>query len=902
MDTLPFLETAVERYGVYARHVLGFRHFGEGKDGAKPVQRRALWSMKRIGAVDMKHLTLAAEIMGFTTGNFHPHEDCLSGETLIFTLDGNTHKIKNLVGTDPKWILAYDEKNNKYIPALAHSWRIGQYTKSYYVITLSDGSKIKSTKNHPFHVVGIDNNTWIKTENLKTGMLLQGASLDFNYDYVRLHSNSEGSFRELYNIVGKHFFKKKRGFIFHHIDENKQNNLPENLIQITKSKHALIHKNYIKNYSVGRETMFDSSSSIRKSVKNKNSILMSEYNKHQGLMKAISILKRLRKKGINWTPSAYNKERINIYNGTTLRKLEMQGISWKKLCLLVDSFQLDTSKVKGLVSAAINKSKKNLLENKLVESSNNNNHLYAQKFRSALIIKRMLIENQNLSWKNYEFTRKKLAHVLGGSKTVGYRAFIKRSTLIKNNIINKNSSIQDLMKILSPTHLLYISKIEEVVKTKPKPMYDFTVDKYHNLCIATKVGEKTTLVVAHNSSVFNAMVNMSQSNLKYPLIVGIGNWGSHNADAGAPRYVKCYLSKYANTMFDPDEMQCIPMDKSYNGKQDEPRYLPVKLPHLLLGGCSSIAPGFKGEIPPCNVNWVVDSLFSIVLKKKIILPKTFAYRWGGKLIKLESSWLHKGTGSAEFAPTIKIEKGVIIFSSLAPNLKLFGKDSIESRLENDAAFGGLAQEAPNKGELIRIVIRIKRGHNIEDFYSRIVNLCKTKEHYSFLQIKQLINKKSGDLDYEPIIQGIEDFLYYWILWRKNLVSNTAKYRIEEFRKDIKKIYLLLHIVDKRKELLKIMDNAKTRDDICKRTMIVLKCSEVEAREAMEYPWPRLATLEILPLKEKISNLEKQIRYNESIIAKPYKRLLEDAENTVDAINKTREDIKALELDTSKKRK
>jgi DNA gyrase/topoisomerase IV subunit A len=75
MDTLPFLETAVERYGVYARHVLGFRHFGEGKDGAKPVQRRALWSMKRIGAVDMKHLTLAAEIMGFTTGNFHPHED-----------------------------------------------------------------------------------------------------------------------------------------------------------------------------------------------------------------------------------------------------------------------------------------------------------------------------------------------------------------------------------------------------------------------------------------------------------------------------------------------------------------------------------------------------------------------------------------------------------------------------------------------------------------------------------------------------------------------------------------------------------------------------------------------------------------------------------------------------------
>ena len=379
-----------------------------------------------------------------------------------------------------------------------------------------------------------------------------------------------------------------------------------------------------------------------------------------------------------------------------------------------------------------------------------------------------------------------------------------------------------------------------------------------------------------DGSVSTAIANMCQMSVATPLVMGVGAWGDHDQPPGAPRYTKAYLSPYALTLFDTDELSCIPMDPNFDGTSKEPRFLPAKLPHLLINGCESLAPGYRGNIPPCSPSWVAEAIQAIIHKQPIASPKQFDYRWGGKLLSLEDTWINTGLGSAEFVPTFKLENNFIIMTSLAPRLSL---ESFETKIQEDPAFAGLVEEAPDTG-LVRIVIHVKRGQDIQEFAKRIRAKCITRSYYSFLQIQQeLIN---NDIDYYPQIEGPKEFLSYWVSWRKTIVIGAAKHRIAKLQSEINHINLLLRVIASRRELLKILDQSKTRDEIRNRVVALLKCSVAEANEVMLIPWTRLAHLEMEPLKLQMEKCNDAIEINNAIVSKPISRLLQDVEVAVKA--------------------
>src|SRR5476649_2699621 len=112
-----------------------------------------------------------------------------------------------------------------------------------------------------------------------------------------------------------------------------------------------------------------------------------------------------------------------------------------------------------------------------------------------------------------------------------------------------------------------------------------------------------------DQSVYDALVRMAQDfSMRVPLIDGQGNFGSVDGDmAAAMRYTESRLEKVAHSLLDDIDKDTVDYQPNYDSSEREPRVLPAKFPNLLVNGAGGIAVGMATNIPPHNLNEVVDA-------------------------------------------------------------------------------------------------------------------------------------------------------------------------------------------------------------------------------------------------------------------------------------------------------
>ncbi|MBA4112902.1 MAG: DNA gyrase subunit A [Verminephrobacter sp.] len=112
-----------------------------------------------------------------------------------------------------------------------------------------------------------------------------------------------------------------------------------------------------------------------------------------------------------------------------------------------------------------------------------------------------------------------------------------------------------------------------------------------------------------DSAVYDTIVRMAQDfSLRHMLVDGQGNFGSVDGDnAAAMRYTEIRLAKIAHEMLADIDKETVDFGPNYDGSEKEPLVLPSKLPNLLVNGSSGIAVGMATNIPPHNLNEVVDA-------------------------------------------------------------------------------------------------------------------------------------------------------------------------------------------------------------------------------------------------------------------------------------------------------
>src|SRR4051812_44538470 len=117
-----------------------------------------------------------------------------------------------------------------------------------------------------------------------------------------------------------------------------------------------------------------------------------------------------------------------------------------------------------------------------------------------------------------------------------------------------------------------------------------------------------------DQSIYDALVRMAQDfSMRYPLIDSQGNFGSIDGDnAAAMRYTECRLARLAVDLMADIDKETVDFVPNYDGKENEPSVLPSKIPNLLVNGSSGIAVGMATNIPPHNLNEIVDACLEML--------------------------------------------------------------------------------------------------------------------------------------------------------------------------------------------------------------------------------------------------------------------------------------------------
>lgn len=126
-----------------------------------------------------------------------------------------------------------------------------------------------------------------------------------------------------------------------------------------------------------------------------------------------------------------------------------------------------------------------------------------------------------------------------------------------------------------------------------------------------------------DSAVYDTIVRMAQPfSLRYMLVDGQGNFGSIDGDApAAMRYTEVRMQKITQELLTDLDKETVDYSPNYDGKEMIPDVLPTKIPALLVNGSSGIAVGMATNIPPHNLNEVLDGCLAYIENEQISIEE-----------------------------------------------------------------------------------------------------------------------------------------------------------------------------------------------------------------------------------------------------------------------------------------
>lgn len=194
----------------------------------------------------------------------------------------------------------------------------------------------------------------------------------------------------------------------------------------------------------------------------------------------------------------------------------------------------------------------------------------------------------------------------GGVEAAEISSEMERAFLDYAMSVIVSRSLPDIRDGLKPVQRRIIYAMKE---------QGMTPDARFSKCAAV-VGEVLKSYHPHGDmSVYEALVRMAQDfSLRYPLILGQGNFGNIDGDgAAAMRYTEAKMSKIAEELLRDIDKDTVNFEIN-DLQNEEPLYLPSAIPNILLNGALGIAVGMATNIPPHNLAEVCDGINELIEK------------------------------------------------------------------------------------------------------------------------------------------------------------------------------------------------------------------------------------------------------------------------------------------------
>ena len=387
-----------------------------------------------------------------------------------------------------------------------------------------------------------------------------------------------------------------------------------------------------------------------------------------------------------------------------------------------------------------------------------------------------------------------------------------------------------------------------------------------------------------DSSAYEAMVRMAQDfTLRYPLIDGIGNFGSRDGDgAAAMRYTEARLTPIAELLLSELYQGTVDFVPNYDGAFEEPVSLPARLPMVLLNGASGIAVGMATEIPPHNLGEVTQAAVALLKKPYLQTADLMEYipapdfAGGGHIITPHKDLLslyETGKGSVRVRARYEVEKLArgqwrVIVSELPPNTnaaKILAEIEEQTNPKPKAGKKQLNQDQLNTKKLMLDLIERVRDESDGEHPVRLVFEPKSSriEPESFVNTLMAQTGLEGNVpvnlvmmgnDKRPAQKNLKTILQEWLDYRVATVTRRLAHRLAQVEKRIHilegRMVVFLHI----DEVIRVIrESDEPKPDL----MAAFGLSDVQAEDILEIRLRQLARLEGFKLEKELNDLREE---------------------------------------------
>ena len=397
-----------------------------------------------------------------------------------------------------------------------------------------------------------------------------------------------------------------------------------------------------------------------------------------------------------------------------------------------------------------------------------------------------------------------------------------------------------------------------------------------------------------DQAIYDTIVRMAQEfSLRHPLVDGQGNFGSIDGDsAAAMRYTEIRMEEITSELLRDLDKDTVQFTPNYDDSLQEPSVLPASFPQLLVNGSSGIAVGMATNIPPHNLNEVIDSAVHVIDNPdctiedlmELVLGPDFptrgiiqgrsgiraAYKTGRGIIRIR--------GRAEIETMEKGDRERIIINELpfqVNKARLVEKIAELVRDKRLEGISDLRDESDRDG--LRVVVELKKGIMGQVVLNSLYKNTQLQDTFGVILLA-LVNQ-------QPKVLNLKEFLYHFILFRKEVVTRRTEHDLNKAREKehvLEGLAIALDNLDAVVQLIrKAADPASARDGL----MAEFELSEIQAKAILEMRLQRLTGLERQRIIEDLEETRKRIKEFLNILAHEEVKLNIIKEELVEIKNK-----------------
>ena len=451
-------------------------------------------------------------------------------------------------------------------------------------------------------------------------------------------------------------------------------------------------------------------------------------------------------------------------------------------------------------------------------------------------------------------------------KVIKMEEEMKKSFIAYAMAVNVSRAIPDVRDGLKPVHRRILYAMGELNLFNDKP---------YRKC-ARIVGDVLGKYHPHgDSAVYEALVRLAQDfSIRCPLVDGQGNFGSVDGDPpAAQRYTEARLSKIAYEMLREIDKNTVDFYPNFDNTLMQPSVLPSRFPNLLVNGADGIAVGMATNIPPHNLNEVIDGAIAVLNNPDItveelmkIIPAPDFPTGGIMMGRMGVRSAYKtGKGSILVRAKTEIEdhngRQRIIVTELPYQVNKAKLIETTAGLVKDKKVEGISDirdESDRKG--MRIVFELKRDANAQV-------VLNTLFKHTQLQVSDGITMLAL-ADGEPRIMSLKEILSYYIDHQRSVITRRTKFDLEKAEDRYHIIEGLVIALDNIDRVIAIIKNSDDKQAAAEALMKEFKLSERQTNAILEMKLSRLTHLEVENLRAELAELDALIKDLKDILAKP----------------------------------